>query len=349
MRVIAWPAFKTKLNNPYNWLLYKSLSDMGVNVSEYSVLKILLSNYEIFHIHWPDYQLASKKLSIAVFRVAYLFFILTIAKLKNIKVIWTVHNIYSHERNHVRLERLFWNMLPGFLDGYICLSEGGKQAVESVHTALRKLPGFVVPHGHYRDVYSNSISKDSARKRLNIDPNVVVLLFIGAIRPYKNICNLIEIFNSIDDENLVLLVAGKSYDEDLLSKIRKLSSGNSRIILKLEYINEDDVQVYMNSSDLVVLPYSDILNSGSAILALSFNRPILVPNKGAINDLKTLLGPDWVNVYDGEFSSQVLKQSISKSAFVQGCQTNLDELSWNRIAENTAAVYRSVLSVGKRS
>jgi beta-1,4-mannosyltransferase len=41
----------------------------------------------------------------------------------------------------------------------------------------------------------------------------------------------------------------------------------------------------MRAADLIALPYKEILNSGSAILALSFDRPILVPAAGALAEL----------------------------------------------------------------
>ena len=37
----------------------------------------------------------------------------------------------------------------------------------------------------------------------------------------------------------------------------------------------------MNAADVVALPYAETFNSGAALLALSFNRPIVAPASGS--------------------------------------------------------------------
>ncbi|MDJ0553993.1 MAG: hypothetical protein QNJ68_06060 [Microcoleaceae cyanobacterium MO_207.B10] len=53
MRIIAWPAFKTKYKNPYNWLLYSQILQQGVKVTEFSLTKLLREHYDICHLHSP--------------------------------------------------------------------------------------------------------------------------------------------------------------------------------------------------------------------------------------------------------------------------------------------------------
>ena len=55
--------------------------------------------------------------------------------------------------------------------------------------------------------------------------------------------------------------------------------------------------MFFSAADLVVLPFSDIMHSGSAILALSFNKPVLVPARGALPELQTRVGAAWVQTY----------------------------------------------------
>ena len=40
-----------------------------------------------------------------------------------------------------------------------------------------------------------------------------------------------------------------------------------------------------NSSDVVVLPFREILTSGSTLLAMSFGRPVVVPRMGGLVDV----------------------------------------------------------------
>jgi len=57
------------------------------------------------------------------------------------------------------------------------------------------------------------------------------------------------------------------------------------ISLYLRYIEDNEVQVFFNACDIVVLPYLNILTSGAAVLALSFGRPVIAPDKGCIPEL----------------------------------------------------------------
>ena len=57
-----------------------------------------------------------------------------------------------------------------------------------------------------------------------------------------------------------------------------------------------------------MLPFSDIMHSGSAILALSFNKPVLVPARGSLPELQALVGTDWVRTYVGELTPEIFNR-----------------------------------------
>ena len=54
--------------------------------------------------------------------------------------------------------------------------------------------------------------------------------------------------------------------------------------------SDDDVQDYLRAADIVVLPYTESSNSFVALLALSFDRPILAPGIGAFPELAAIVG-----------------------------------------------------------
>ena len=100
----------------------------------------------------------------------------------------------------------------------------------------------------------------------------------------------------------------------------------------------------MKAADLVVLPFTEILNSGSAILALSFNRPLLVPSRGAMAELFDIIGPDWVRLYDGPLTSQILEEAVlwaneksSSSAVI-----DLGRLDWDKIGQLTVEAFTTL-------
>ena len=100
MRIIAWPFFNA--SNPFTELLYQELIRCGHEVENFSLGKALSSNFEILHIHWPDYHLRFKPAPYAALRCLVFFAILAILRFKGTRLVWTVHNIHSHERFHPR-------------------------------------------------------------------------------------------------------------------------------------------------------------------------------------------------------------------------------------------------------
>jgi hypothetical protein len=97
-----------------------------------------------------------------------------------------------------------------------------------------------------------------------------------------------------------------------------------------------------------VLPYKEILNSGSAILALSFDRPILVPALGTLTELRNRVGVDWVRIYEGELTPEKIRDAIDwTKTRKSNVRAPLDDFSWDRIAQTTIQAFQMVQSLRK--
>lgn len=338
MTILAWPAFSNRLQNPYNWQLYCALQANGVDVYEYNLRNILTQKYEIFHIHWPDYQLSPKSTLECLVRIFYFLTVVCFAKMKGAKIVWTIHNLLSHERHHPILEKLFWRIFLVLLDGHLSLTEFNQRLAREKYPILNQLHGDVVPLGHYRDVYPCSVSRDEARIRLGIDLDVKVLLFLGAIRPYKNVPHLIKTFRGIDRQDVILIVAGKTNDQNLENEIRIAAGEDRRVSLHLDFIPPVELQFYLKASDMMVLPYEDILNSASALLGLSFSVPVLVPDKGAMGELQQTFGEEWVRTYQGEFGREELMKALLSNPPLKN-ELDISRYDWSIVAAKTQEFY----------
>jgi glycosyltransferase involved in cell wall biosynthesis len=185
------------------------------------------------------------------------------------------------------------------------------------------------------------MSKEQACAALDIPPNDFVAVFIGQVRPYKGVGRLIASFLETQLANSKLLVAGTASD-GMKRELAAAAGTNSNVRLSLEFVNQDDVQKYLRAADLVILPFTEILNSGSAILALSFDRPILAPAYGALAELREIVGPDWVRLYEGEINAEVIKAAVqwAKARKIHpAARAPIDALNWDRIAKQTIQVF----------
>jgi glycosyltransferase involved in cell wall biosynthesis len=238
---------------------------------------------------------------------------------------------------------LFWKIFISQIDGYISLTQSALNLAQEEFPQLKNIPGFVIPIGHYRGNYLDEISKQEARSQLGINSSAKVLLFFGSIRRYKNTSKLIQVFKELGDTEAILYVVGKPFDSNLSEEIQQEVSSNSRIKLYLNFVPDDEVQIYFRATDLVVLPFSEILNSSSALLALSFDRPVLVPLQGSLGELKDKVGEEWVQTYTGEITVSKLEKAIEWSITIPRLEKpSLNAFDWKTIATQTINAYNSI-------
>jgi beta-1,4-mannosyltransferase len=346
MHVIARPAFKDAVKTPYTYFLYSFMKQLGVAVSEYSTRDVMLRRPDILHIHWPDSLLELQTAKRAMISARKFYTILFLARKRGVKLIWTVHDLVPHDFIYPEIERPFWNWTINQMDGIIALTTKGLLMAQERYPSLRATPSFVIPHGHFRDAYPRIISREHARSSLGIAPTRRMITYFGHIRPYKNIPQLIRAFRAMDDQEAALFICGRVGNRvNCEDEIRREAEGYPRVHLVLRYIEPSEIQVYLAAADILAFPYSDILNSGSAILALSHDRPILVPNLGALPELRAAVGEEWVCTYEGEISAEILRNALKWARTTRRHpRAKLDHLNWNQIAEQTLAAYKSVLN-----
>jgi beta-1,4-mannosyltransferase len=350
LHILAWPAFKNR--GPYNVLLNGNMQKLGATVEEFSAWRVFRKRYDIVHLHWPEYCVNGRGICVALFWSCALFAAMCWTRIRGGKVVWTVHNLQSHLQQHPALERRFWRIFTALLNGYIALTDAGAEQARHRYPSLRAKPGFVIPHGNIREAYPEvEIPREAARQRLGIPADAKVLGFFGSVERYKGILELVEAFSALEDSRAVLCVAGKS---DLSPSERKrmedIAARDGRILLQLGYIPDSDVTAYIRAADLVVLPFREILNSGSAILALSLDRPVLVPAKGSMMELQQFAGAGWVHLYSGQLNSETLRQNLDaavEGAAMRGRCRALEAgwagLDWKALAQITLDAYESII------
>lgn len=345
MRVLAWPAYSNRDLNPYTTLLYDALRDLGVDVVEYSLSRVLKDHFDIWHLHWPDLLLNVRSRLRAVRRAIGLLALMRLVEARGARTIWTVHNLGPHESRHPVVERWFWPLFTRSLDGFISLSRAGLGVIGKTFPHLEHTSGFVVPHGHYRGVYPDRIGRDIARRRLRLPASAQVAVFLGQIRPYKNVPALARAFRELSHRDAYLLIAGLVRGDALVREVRSSAAGDARIHLDLRFVPDDEIQVYLRAADLVVLPYTEVLNSGSAHLALSFDRPALLPRTPVTLELQRRIGDAWVRVYDGDISADILESALEWAVTERrASRAPLEAIGWRNVARKTLDAYKAVVS-----
>lgn len=336
MRVLAWP--KERTSNPYTGMVYSHLP-AGTEAEEWP--GNLLRKYDVWHVHWPDSLLNIPGAAKTAYKISGMFAAMDFLRARGTRVVWTMHNFASHEALHPRLEGWFWRKFIPRVDGAISLSAAGLALGQEQFPRLRGVPTAVIPHGHYRGQYPPA--RESARRELGIPEDARLLMFFGAVRAYKNVDVLAKAFRGVKDPRAALYVAGKPNYAHLAAAIEKEANKDSRITLNFEYIDDRDVSTLLSAADAVVLPYREVLNSGSALLALSCNRPTVVPDRGSMGELKAEFGEEWVRTYRGELDSRTLEEALEWAGQPRPAVCPMPEkYEWSHIGAETVRFFERV-------
>lgn len=349
MKVLFIPKSR---DNPYQKALADSLRKEGICVNfgstffpsyPFPLLRSVKNFWkpDILHIHWLHPFLLTDSRGMAILKSSSFIGELLLLKLLGINIVWTVHNIVSHESNFQSLELFIVKRLNRLWNGIIVHTPSAKNEVIDTY-GVESSQIRVIPHGNYIDYYENVIDKTLARKQLQISDDDLVFLFFGRIRPYKGIPELIDAFQKLNYSNSKLLIVGKPLNRKIAVAIENKCKGDNQIKTKFKCILDNEIQIYMNSADVVVLPYRKILTSGAIILAMSFGKPIIAPAKESICDILDSEGSFLYKPLDNNSLVNALEESLTAELSKMGSH-NLElakKLRWDVIAKKTYEVYR---------
>lgn len=338
--------------NPYQELLSRALSERNVHVlftngyrrvfPLYRQVKAL-EHCDVLHLHWIDPYVKGKNwLSKFIYCLKFLLDIYLV-KLGEVKVVWTIHNLTSHNAKFPGLEKWTKQLFLRFVDHVIVHSESAKESVVQAYQ-LDNGKVSVVPHGHYRDVYLPAITQTEARKQLGLKPNGLLFLNFGMLRPYKGIEKLLAIWHDHHQDlaETQLLIAGKALDLDYGKELAEQAAHAKNIQLNDKFVDNEKIHLYFSAADIVALPFNQILTSGSLLLAMSYGKPIIAPRSPSIEE--TLHGAtDFL--YDPENQSgllQAIQDSIKSDSALLSQKVSIacDRLNWSDIALETKKIYQ---------
>lgn len=342
--ILAWP--RDRARNPYTAVLYDAMATVAaedgepVEILEFRVATAWKQKVDIVHVHWPEACVESPSRLRAAAKTAVVAFDLAVLRARGATLVWTCHNITSHEGHHPRIERLLrWYFLR-MLGGVLQLSPEAAASAPATMPALRTVPSEVVRLCSYSDDIA-VLDQAKARGHFDIEADATVLAAVGSIRPYKNIPNLVRAFAATDfDRPTHLLIAGSVSDAALRDELEEVTAGAERVHLNIGWIDDEELSRYIGAADAVVLPYRRIDNSGAAILTLNSGRPVAITRSASIEDLAELAGDEWLRPLDGEVDPTMLLDIVDWADQPRGDKADLAALSPANIARETLAAFR---------
>lgn len=221
----------------------------------------------------------------------------------------------------------------------VCTSDGNK--LLSLGLPRKKLS--IIPNG-YDDGLFKHISRDFARKELGLPESKKILLAIGSLLKVKGHDDLIDAAYILSKErkDFAVIIVGSGPLEPLLrKKIEKLEL--SQKILMIGWVPHNKISLWMNASDILILPS---LHEGFPTVipeAMACGLPVIGTKVGGIPDVISNENIGFlVNPGDPKALAQAILESFTKEWDSKQIQAYSQQYALRNIVRQILQVYRYV-------
>lgn len=315
--------------NPYITQLFRALSDEA-QVIPYRPAAALFGRYDIVHLHWPELLVGGHNWRGRTVRRVVTSLLLLRWKLTRVPIVRTVHNI-ERPSNIAAFDHRVLDLIDQLTTFDIRLNDQTPQR--------GSIPGMTIEHGHYRDWFAPLTASDAIAGRIG---------YVGLIRRYKGVEDLVGAFTRLEDSSYSLHIAGKPSSDELIEVLRTAAQDDPRVTIEPRFLDDEELVQAITSSELIVLPYRHMHNSGTALAALSADRPVLVPQNQVNRALADEVGPGWVFMFDDGITPEAIITALESSA-PRGTRPDLSAREWSVSRDKHLLAFRRALSLVKHT
>lgn len=236
---------------------------------------------KIFHILWNNkFEYFDRTLLLLYFR------------LQGIQIALTAHNVNQKRRdaNDSFLNRMTLR-IQYHLTSHIFVHTQKMKDELIEDFGVREEAVTVIRHPVNNAFPDTDLTSAMAKTQLGISESEKAILFFGRIRPYKGLEYLLDAFRLLaaSPDNYRLIVAGepKKGSEDYLKEIRGTIDREfdfGKVILKVQFIPDGEMELFLKAADVLVLPYKEIFQSGVLFLSYSFGLPVVATDVGSFRE-----------------------------------------------------------------
>ncbi len=203
-----------------------------------------------------------------------LIFILFYCKLTSKKIIWTLHNKFSHYKKNHHIKRFLFRLLMKQSDFILTHSTEGVEFAATFGNKVKAKTKFL----HH---------PVSGNYNVAIKPKTTDILIWGSIIPYKGIDLFLDyLWSHKLDEKWTIRIVGKIRDAAYKEKLMGLT--NPGIVVEDKFVDNEELKHEIESARCVLYTYlkDSVLSSGAVMDSIMMGARVIGPQCGAFADLK---------------------------------------------------------------
>lgn len=232
---------------------------------------------------------------------------------------------------------------------WIALKKATKVITVSQNTKSDILKMFKVNPNKIEVIY-NGVGKEFVHKekqeveylyeKFNIEKNKKNIMYVGNLKPHKNLERLLEAYSKIENiDSTQLLLVGKAFSNYNVLEEKEKKLGIENNVIHTGIVTQQELVDLYNLSDLFVFP-SLYEGFGIPIIeALSCGTPVICSNNSSIPEVGGDL-VEYFNAYDIEQIKDSIEENLNKKEQLDKCKAKerLKKFDWDDISIKTKEV-----------
>jgi len=209
----------------------------------------------------------------------------------------------------------------------------------------------MIPNGVNADVYAGLDKKDLVQFRRKFAlPEEKIVLFVGRLVYEKGVHVLVNaIPRVLENANAKFVIVGNGYMKEQLSGLVK-TLGISQKVLFTGFVDDETLRKLQTCADVSVVPSLFEPFGIVALEAMAAKSPVVVSDTGGLSEIVDH-DVDGVKVYTNNPDSLAwgITKVLESEKYAENIRNNAfkkiqEKYNWNKIAQQTENMYKSVLS-----
>jgi D-inositol-3-phosphate glycosyltransferase len=303
---------------------------------------------KVFHILWNNkFELFDRTLLMLYYKA--------IGK----RVVLTAHNVNMRKRDGTDTWLNRWSLRIQYQSSdhiFVHTNRMKDELVSEFGVTAAKVS--VIPFGINNTVPTTGLTNRDAKGIFGIADSDKTLLCYGQIAPYKGLEYLVTAFSELLKEggSYRLIIAGKpKWNEVYWNGIKRLIYDLNvcdRVMQRIEHVPDEETELYFKAADVLVLPYTQVFQSGVIFLGYSFGLPTIAADVGSLKDeivegktgfvCKPRDASDLARTIRKYFDSDLFRNRETRRSEIKAYAN--ERYSWDKVATITTAVYSHLLT-----